>query len=40
MSKVPLAEYSKLSKFNARTKKIITSLPNGWEMNDAETDSA
>ncbi len=38
LSKVGLADYGKLMKMNARAKKIIASLPNGWEMSDAETE--
>lgn len=38
LSKVGLAEYVKLIKTNIRAKKIIASLPNGWDMPDIYSD--
>jgi len=33
---VGLADYGKLVKMNGRAKKIIASLPSGWEMSGEE----
>eukprot|EP00826_Nyctotherus_ovalis_P017736 TRINITY_DN1523_c0_g4_i6.p1 TRINITY_DN1523_c0_g4~~TRINITY_DN1523_c0_g4_i6.p1 ORF type:complete len:270 (+),score=80.65 TRINITY_DN1523_c0_g4_i6:472-1281(+) len=38
LSKAGLAEYVKLIKTNIRAKKIIASLPNGWDMPDIRND--